>query len=32
LAGHSFGMLEDVGEGFDGFEADEFLLTHKGQR
>ena len=28
LAGHSFGILEDVGEGFDRFEADEFLLAH----
>lgn len=32
LAGHSFGILEDVGKGFDRFEANEFLLAHKGQR
>jgi len=31
LAGHPFGILEDVGEGFDRFEADEFLLAHRGQ-
>jgi hypothetical protein len=31
LAGHSFGILEDVWKGFDGFEADEFLLAHRGQ-
>ena len=31
LAGRSFGILEDVGKGFDGFEADEFLLAHSGK-
>lgn len=31
LAGHAFGVLQDVREGFYRFEADEFLLTHKGQ-
>jgi hypothetical protein len=25
---HAFGVLEDVGEGFYGFEADEFFLAH----
>jgi len=28
---HSFGILEDVGEGFDGFETDEFFLAHNGK-
>lgn len=27
---HAFRVLEDVGEGFDGFETDEFFLAHKG--
>ena len=27
---HSCRVLKDVREGFDGFEADEFLLAHKG--
>jgi hypothetical protein len=31
LAGHSFRVLEDVGEGFDRFESDELLLTHRAQ-
>jgi hypothetical protein len=31
LTGHTFGILKDVGKGFDGFEADEFLLAHKAQ-
>src|SRR5579872_4083011 len=31
LAGHAFGILKDVGERFDRFEADEFFLAHEVQ-
>jgi hypothetical protein len=29
LPGHAFRVLEDVGEGFDRFETDEFFLAHE---
>ena len=32
LAGHSLRILQDVGKGFDSFEANEFLLAHKGAK
>ena len=28
---HAFRVLEDIGEGFDGFETDEFFLAHNGK-
>jgi len=32
LAGHAFGILKDVREGFNRFEADKLFLTHTRQR